>query len=345
MNEVDFLYLCENSTYYIRNDISEILEKNNVKPICDLKFIDMKINKIIKIFLLTKFALSLFRNPPQKTCVFFMMPLRHTYKILQQYTKKGGTLVAIVIDLMGIHDRNEKALEAELNILKSCHKVIVHNDRMESLLISHGIESKKILKNYIWDYLEEKTSTVGEKRLGPSYYNICYAGNLRKADFLYKLTPEILNLNISVFGEGFQPDNGLNALAYYGYANSTDIYKKLNGKFGLVWVGDSINACTGASGEYLRITTPLKLSLYVMAEIPIIIWKQAEAAKFVLDQNIGVAVDSLLELPQVIEDCDNAHYRIMKQNLVKIKTEIKKGNILGNLIRNICLEINSNDGK
>lgn len=344
MKEVDFLYLRENSTYYIRNDISEILEKNNVEPICDLKFIDIKMNKIKKMFLLTKFTLSLFKNPPLKTCVFFMMPLRHTYKILQQYAKKGGTLVAIVIDLMGIHDRNEKVFKTELEILKKCHRVIVHNDKMESLLISYGIEAEKILKNYIWDYLEEKTSTV-EKKVRPYHYNICYAGNLRKADFLYKLTPEILSLNISVFGEGFRSDNGFNALAYYGYANSTDIYKKLNGKFGLVWVGNSIKSCTGTSGEYLKTTTPLKLSLYVMAEIPIIIWKQAEAAKFVLEQNIGVAVDSLLELPQVIEECDDAHYEIMKSNLIKLKSEIKKGNILGNLIRNICLEISLNNEK
>lgn len=45
-----------------------------------------------------------------------------------------------------------------------------------------------------------------------------------------------------------------------------------------------------------------------MAETPIIIWKQSEAAKFGLEQNIGVAVDSLLEIPQIKEECGDKHY-------------------------------------
>ena len=76
----------------------------------------------------------------------------------------------------------------------------------------------------------------------------------------------------------------------------------------------STATCTGVYGEYLRINNPHKTSLYLASEIPVIIWKEAALAKFIVDNKCGIAVDSLEDIKQALQDLSEEEYNEMKNN-------------------------------
>lgn len=103
---------------------------------------------------------------------------------------------------------------------------------------------------------------------------------------------------------------------------------KMEGDYGLVWDGAELNCCAGTVGEYLKYNNPHKVSLYIASEMPIIIWEKAALAKFVKDNNIGITVSSLYELPEVLSKVTKQEYQMYKYNLSRLSADVKNGNIL-----------------
>ena len=81
-------------------------------------------------------------------------------------------------------------------------------------------------------------------------------------------------------------------------------------------------------GEYLKYNNPHKVSLYIASEMPIIIWEKAALAKFVKDNNIGITVSSLYELPEVLSKVTKQEYQMYKYNLSRLSADVKNGKYL-----------------
>lgn len=103
---------------------------------------------------------------------------------------------------------------------------------------------------------------------------------------------------------------------------------KMEGDYGLVWDGAELNCCAGTVGEYLKYNNPHKVSLYIASEMPIIIWEKAALAKFVKDNNIGITVSSLYELPEVLSKVTKQEYQMYKYNLSRLSADVKNGKYL-----------------
>ena len=99
----------------------------------------------------------------------------------------------------------------------------------------------------------------------------------------------------------------------------------LEGSWGLVWDGDSVDGCTGAMGEYLRYNASHKLSLYIVAELPVIVWKESAVAKYVEERGIGICVGSLREIRGRIDGMSDEEYGQMIVNIRKEAAELKRG--------------------
>ena len=82
--------------------------------------------------------------------------------------------------------------------------------------------------------------------------------------------------------------------------------------------------CTGNIGNYLKYNNPHKISLYIAAEIPIIIWKQAALAEYVTAKGIGIAIDNLAELELAVGAVSKEAYKQMKENLKGIAKKIRE---------------------
>ena len=117
-------------------------------------------------------------------------------------------------------------------------------------------------------------------------------------------------------------------MVYNGSFSPEELVSHLEGSFGLVWDGISAETCAGAFGEYLRINNPHKLSLYLAAGLPVIIWKEAALAPFVAENKVGFAVSSLYEIRDVVDRLPDNEYQTMKENAKQIGLHLRKGQYL-----------------
>lgn len=77
---------------------------------------------------------------------------------------------------------------------------------------------------------------------------------------------------------------------------SEEFIKHIDADFGLVWDGDSLDGCSGEYGQYLKWNSPHKVSFYLRAGLPLIIWKEAAVAPIIEEAGAGITIWSLKEL-------------------------------------------------
>ena len=150
------------------------------------------------------------------------------------------------------------------------------------------------------------------------------------ASVLFDKEPGTYNL----YGVGYTAD--FPNLKYMGSFPPDDLPKVLKGSYGLIWDGDSLDTCTGSYGEYLRINNPHTTSLYLSSGIPVVIWKEAALADFVIENNVGIAVDSLENIESILGKVTKEDYDKMKKNAYKLSKKLRSGYFTMNAI-NKCI--------
>lgn len=230
--------------------------------------------------------------------------------------------VLIVHDIPSIQFGNKINIQKEIDFMNNCDLLIVHNQRMEDLLQSYGVQTKCI-KLQLFDYLINKAPTQKDYLLG---HDIVFAGNLGKSNFLEKVPGSNLQLNFNLYGIGLntrlKKEQYIHWLGSYG---TNEIPYKLKGSFGLIWDGESLDTCTGHFGEYQKYNNPHKLSLYIVAGLPVIVWSKAAVADLVTKFKIGFTVDSLFECKKIIDKLTDADYALYKENIKKLQSKVIKG--------------------
>lgn len=78
---------------------------------------------------------------------------------------------------------------------------------------------------------------------------------------------------------------------------------------------------SGTFGQYLKLNNPHKTSLYLASGIPVIIWKEAALASFIVENNLGFAVDKLSEINEKLSQISDEQYKIMANNVKGISAE------------------------
>ncbi|EGF47505.1 beta-1,6-galactofuranosyltransferase [Lacticaseibacillus rhamnosus MTCC 5462] len=99
----------------------------------------------------------------------------------------------------------------------------------------------------------------------------------------------------------------------------------LEGSYGLVWDSESFPDVVGSLGQYERYNTPAKFPMYLSANEPVIVWSEASTANFVKDNDVGLVIDSLDELPQAVASVTEDQYRKMIANIERISPLIRDG--------------------
>jgi len=95
--------------------------------------------------------------------------------------------------------------------------------------------------------------------------------------------------------------------------------------FGLVWDGDSIEGCEGDTGNYVKYNSPYKISSYLAAGIPVIVWDKMAVAQFVKDNKIGIVVNSLSELTDSLFSLTKGEYEMLRNNVKGVRTKLTRG--------------------
>ena len=99
----------------------------------------------------------------------------------------------------------------------------------------------------------------------------------------------------------------------------------LDGRFwtGLGW--DVYQNLRGNTGRYLLYNNPHKTSLYLAADMPVIVWKDAAIADFILKNEVGIVVESLDSLEGRIKDVSHEEYRKLCENACRIGELVREG--------------------
>lgn len=215
----------------------------------------------------------------------------------------GARVIAIVHDL-GSFRRRKLTIRKEIRRLSNADCVIASNEAMESWLKGNGLAVSTVALG-LFDYRSDAKQNLAtglflQGKGRNSLFRVVYAGSLnpRKNAFFLSLPSVIHGFQPHIYGNGdampsLKSDN---RIVFYGFTPADDFITHVEGDFGLVWDGDSLDSCTGAFGEYLRYNSPHKASFYLRAGLPVIVWKEAAIAPIIEREGAGFTVSSLHEL-------------------------------------------------
>lgn len=255
-------------------------------------------------------------------------------KIIKKLNQEGVSTIVLIHDLECLRyqnlshqnkEYNPRVEESEISILNAATAIICHNACMKKVLVKLGIEQEKVISINIFDYLCNLKKGSSIPNINDA--DIAIAGNLnpQKCGYIYKLANENPEVKISLYGIGLDETLQTGNMRYRGSYTPEELPQKLDAKYGLVWDGPEITTCCGPFGEYLKYNNPHKLSLFMAAGIPVITWKEAAIADFVKEQNVGILVDSLCNLKNVLDKVTDEEYETMKKNAEKISLKVKEG--------------------
>ncbi|HJH33712.1 MAG TPA: sugar transferase [Ligilactobacillus aviarius] len=266
---------------------------------------------------------KLLKNANDADVIVFQYPMYSTFLMnhliedIKKYTH--AKLVYVIHDIEGIRmfDDTDNYSDNELRLLKQADGIIAHNQPMTDWLKEHGI-TVPIVNLGIFDYQNPQLINQDMD------YNksVVFAGSLEKSTFLTKLN--LKDTKLTLYGPN-PADQYPACIQYEGKLSPEELPKRLTQNFGLVWDGDELDTCSGTYGHYLQFNAPHKTSLYLSSGIPVIIWKKAAMAKFIEENHVGLAIDNLNDLDDVLAQITDDEYKTIKQNAINMAMRLREG--------------------
>ena len=277
-------------------------------------------NKLSRVIMGGLYWKRTLKNIEEGSTIIYQYPaysrIMGDYFIKEADHKKVKKIMLIHdLDSFRQYKNKPKDIERELKFCNEFDGIVCHNDVMKKWLVENGCTTK-IVSLEIFDYYEDLP--IKDTR---DEQSLIFAGNLSKADFISSLECET-----SVNLYGINPkENYKENIIYQGAFDPSELGKYLTGKYGLVWDGDSINSCTGMTGEYMRVNNPHKTSLYLTLGIPVIIWEKAALAQFIKENKLGIAVPDLEHIDEYLAQVTEDEYLVFKKNSIKMSQKLRTG--------------------
>lgn len=310
------------------NDIIKFLNASDDYSVKTLNFdLTSKIKKLIYNYITIP---NFFKNL-KADIIIFQYPAYSEYlmktimKSIKKYTNAKLYLIIHDIETLRLYKDRPDYVANEMIWLKQADGIVVHNNQMHNWLSSNGITNMVDLNLFDYDNPQKVNDNFEYDK------SICFAGNLAKAKFLTLLSS---NNTINVYGPNpvEKYSTGVNYLGQYA---PDELPKHLRENFGLVWDGASLNTCNGVYGEYMRYNSPHKVSLYLSTGMPVIIWKEAALANYIVTNNIGIAVDSLENIDKIVDTISEDEFKIMKNNAICVASKLRNGTFIKEALSNL----------
>lgn len=314
-----------------RLDCEEIINK--------FSDVGIELNFFNKKDILTKFpiqVIKIFFELKRNDIVILQYPYysnvsKFVYSIFNYLKKyKNIKIIILIHDIDSLRNNIDCEIQDEINNLNIADIVISHNKYMSKWLYEKGL-STKIVELGVFDYL--CNTNIGKNiKFGK---NIVIAGNLdeRKSRFVYLLNKDSIQGEFLLYGPNYKESDIVFKVKYMGVEQPNILVEKLQEGFGLIWDGNSIQECSGNIGNYLKYNNPHKLSLYIAAGIPVIVWSKSAVAEFVNKNNIGITINNLNELSKKLDSIDENSYNVMVDNIRKIKINVINGKNLESVLK------------
>lgn len=319
-----------NATSKAREDINAILLSNDFLKLevkTSYKRYDKKILKLLQIPYMIKNNIiwkNRFRTIKNSNIIIQYPALNSVIgfnKIVRKIAKNNNVIL-LIHDLDSLRGNKQNIVRKEdKKNLKEATYIICHNDNMKKEIEKMNVDKSKIYTLNIFDYLFEKIEYKNRKKEN----TVIIAGNLSPSKVKYiQDISKIENVIFNLYGVGYEDNNEKNII-YKGKYTPEELLNNLDGSFGLIWDGESIDSCTGNMGAYLKYNNPHKLSLYMAAGIPVIAWNKSAISKFITENNVGILVESLRDINETIKKLSTEDYLKMADNCKEISKKLQKG--------------------
>lgn len=234
--------------------------------------------------------------------------------IHRQLKKQGAIIIEMFhdIDFVRFNQPADKTMEQ----IEYTDAIIVPSVDVKRRFEELGYQ-KPIIIRQLFDYIDH--NQLNQKNYSKKIY---FTGNLDVADFIENVPSD---LNLEVYGSLENPRNFPNNVRYHGALPPDQISTVFKDGWGLVWNGNGSGEVAGGFGEYLKISWPHKLSLYIQAGLPPIVWSESLAASFVIRNELGIAVDNLDDLSSKLNQIDEQHYQTFCNNCAKFSQLLRNG--------------------
>lgn len=327
-----------------RIDIDSVLEQKYGKCILNIDQISYKniLEKIKWTINIDNIKMLLKIRLIKNKIIILQYPFYFNLFIRKALSKLGihNKEILIVHDVDALRSMGNQSLDEDIADMNKAVAVVLHNQKMIDALQKLGLKTPAVNLE-LFDYLLDGELPKQNYKLGNT---IAFAGNLEKSTFLKDKCFENLLLNFNLYGPNFDKEKiSWNNVTYKGSFKPNEIPYYLEGSFGLIWDGNVLDTCSGAYGEYMKYNNPHKLSLYIAAGLPVVVWEKAAIADFVKKYNIGIIVKSLLDLDKEINSLSEEQYEEFKQNILVLQKNVTNGYYTRRAL-NICEKIISEKG-
>lgn len=223
--------------------------------------------------------------------------------------------------------KHQLEIKNDIHLMSQCDYVIAHNPTMIERLRTFGCTAK-LFSLDIFDYHTQYPAPRRTHKDGDKWY-ISFAGHLPKSQFLHTLDETLHSLQLIIYGG---PAEYFKHAQYKGTVDAELLPSTIEGHFGLIWEGAYHPE---KEDNYTCINNPHKMSMYIVAGLPIICWKKSAAAQFVEAHGIGFAIESLDEIEKAISMIDQPAYEQMVQNCIDLRMSLIEGKHIEHVINNI----------
>lgn len=338
-----------NASTKARKDVEYILKNLNFKEFYIETKYGVQQNKLLKFKQLIDYRknceiwMKTITNLKKDDILLIQYPLINTMlgfeKVMEKLKEKGIITIILIHDLDSLRFIGmPRIVKEDRNVINKATYIIAHNKKMKEKLIEMcKIDKDRIIELEIFDYILDNEIIPRERKKDKP---IIIAGNLskEKAEYL-KYLKNVNNVTFNLYGKGYQKDEDEKNINYKGVFLPEELINNLDGSFGLVWDGNSIDTCSGPYGEYLRYNNPHKISLYLTAMLPVIVWKESAMAEFVEKNKVGITIEKLDDIPFAVQKIIDEEYAKMIENTKVISQDLRRGEYLKKSIYKI------NEGK
>jgi len=243
------------------------------------------------------------------------------YQVLHQ---QGIKTVLFINDIASLHDGNYHMIENEVALFNKAGYLIVHNEQMLQWLTEQGVTTPMFSLS-LFDYLisDEVYQQIKKRTFA---HEVVFAGNLNPSlrKFLYDHDFKH-DYQLNLYGPEVHGNLNTKSSKYFGSFAPEEIPAHLEGSFALLWNGEQQETCSGHVGYYSTIATSHKLSLYLLAGLPVICWNQSSEAKLVEQEKLGFTIETLTEVDLKLEKLTILEYEQMVKNVAKYPERLKDG--------------------
>lgn len=261
---------------------------------------------------------------------------------------RHASIIALIHDL-GSMRRKRLTVKKEISRLMHADYVIASNGTMRQWLERQGY-SHELGNLGLFDYRSVGTAPLRPLTAKPDLFRIVYAGTLseRKNTFLEKMEPSAEHYQLIIYGnrDGLPGLKDTDHLKVEGFLAAERFITSVQGDFGLVWDGDSLDECSGAFGEYLRWNSPHKASFYLRAGLPLIVWSKSALAKIIEQEGIGISIEHIGDLNDILPRLTLEQINSMRRNVARVSERLSHGDYFKDALRSsILTEFESNEKK